>query len=77
MDYEEVDKTLSFPIGSTDGTEVCCNVTIFDDLAFEKVEFFFIHVVSERNVINADFPYLFMHIQDNDSKSKIYVVYKV
>lgn len=62
-----VETTLFFPVGSETGDEVCSNITIVDDGAFEKNEEFFINLESERNVIVIT-PRIFVHIQDDDCK---------
>ena len=45
-----VDEALYFAENSTNLATICLNVTILDDLAFEKDEHFFLYVVSEPNV---------------------------
>ena len=43
--------TLSFAIGSNDGSTACRNITIIDDDSFEKNETFYLTVtVAEENI---------------------------
>ena len=64
-----IDDSLSFSSGSQSGDMVCTNISIFDDLAFEKEEDFFVHVSTEPDVIIDD-EYAIINIIDNDCKYK-------
>lgn len=66
MDYDGFDVTISFP-PSDNGAEICRNITIRNDEAFENNEFFSVHVESERNVV-IHIKYAIVHIQDDDRK---------
>ena len=49
-DYLPEDVSLSFPPSSSTGDTVCLNVSIVGNMAYEKPESFFIHLVSEPEV---------------------------
>ena len=53
-DFEMVEAMLYFDVGSGNGDRVCTNVTILDNTAFEKDEYFFLQVTSEMNVVIHD-----------------------
>ena len=53
-DFEMVEAMLYFDGGSGNGEGVCVNVTILDNTAFEKDEYFTLQVVSEMNVVIHD-----------------------
>ena len=67
-DYDMVnDPSQYFPIGSTNGSpQICTEVSLLDNQAFEKNEYFFVLVSSEPNVqVHNN---LTAHIEDDDSK---------
>ena len=70
LDYEAVDSSLYFDIGSDNGETLFLNVTITDNQAFEKEEDFSLHVLSEPNVI-AHVTYTEVIIADDDGKKKV------
>ena len=70
LDYEAVDSMLYFDIGSVDGEELCLNVTITDNQAFEKEENFSLHFMSEPNVISHSM-YTRVIIADDEGKSTL------
>ena len=52
------------------GTEVCFNVSITDDMFVEKNEFFSVHIKTEdRNVWIRGLPYSVITIYDDDRKN--------
>ena len=53
-DFEMVEAMLYFDVGSGNGDRVCVNVTILDNKAFEKDEYFNLQVTSEMNVVIHD-----------------------
>ena len=63
-DFDPVSDSLSFTAGSVTGDEVCINVTLVDNDAFEKDEYFTVEVASEVNVVVHN--NLTLHIMDED-----------
>jgi hypothetical protein len=52
QDYTPLDDVvLSFAIGSFNGREICTEIQIIDNEAFEKTEHFYIRITSEENVV--------------------------
>ena len=48
IDYTSlIDEVLVFPAGSVTGDSVCINISITDDLMFEKKEDFFVNINSD------------------------------
>lgn len=66
-DYGAVNAKLSFPAGSNSGVNICTNISVIDDLAFEREEDFLICVTSELGV-TIDESYALVKITDNDGK---------
>ena len=73
-DYEEVNAMLYFDVDSDNGDMVCLNVTINDDMAFEKVENFALEVVSELNVIIEDNNTMIIIADDDGTYVQIVIV---
>lgn len=65
-DYSSIMDTLSFPEGTTmaDNTQ-CINISITDNGAFEKDEYFLVHISSEPEVSVPD-PFTFVNITDDE-----------
>ena len=62
-----MNRILTFPPNSTNGTLTCVDIPIIDDHRFEKKEYFYLHVkVEERNIHIYGHPYISIHIYDND-----------
>ncbi len=64
-DFEAVSAIIFFPIGSMAGAKESINVTILDDMAFEKNEDFWIHLSSEPAVY-ISMPYVNVTIIDDE-----------
>lgn len=77
-DFEMIDVSLSFPSGSQPGDTHCINISIIEDLSFEKDEDFSVHVVSDPDA-DIDAEYTTVHIIDNDSTSlhSSYMLYRM
>ena len=68
-DFDEVNAGLSFPDGSENLSEVCANVTIIDNLAFEDTESFTLHIASMEAGVSILSPvYSTISITDNDGE---------
>ncbi len=68
QDFVEVDDSSHyFPAGSVTGSVICINITITDNRAFEKDEYFTVVVSSKPNVeIHGD---VTIFVQDDDCKT--------
>ena len=62
--------SVFFPVGSVDGDMVCVQVSTLDDFAFEKEEFFNLHMSSEFNVAVRT-PYVTLQIVDDEGEFSI------
>ena len=71
VDFEPVNASLFFPIGSVGGDTVCTHVTAIDDYALEKEEYFVIYLESEPTV-EVHTPSVPLHIIDDDGQQTIY-----
>ena len=68
-DFDEVNADLSFPAGSGDLSEVCANVTIIDNMAFEDSESFLLHITfMEAGIVEIPPMYTTVFITDNDGE---------
>ena len=68
-DFDVVSMLIaSFPVGSNNGTLLCLNVTITNDFAFEKDEYFFVEVEPEAGVAILENRATVI-IQDDDGES--------
>ena len=65
-DFGVTDISLFFPPESQAGDTLCTNISIIDDLAFEKDENFLVHAVSGPDE-DMDDEYATVYIIDNDS----------
>lgn len=69
QDYIAVNnQTLSFDVGDVDGELRCVDITILDNIAFEKTEHFYVHIDSETEVVIHQ-EYAPVYIVDDDRKS--------
>lgn len=66
VDYVNVNTTIIFPADSVNGNQVCFDVSIIDDLAFEKDEYFSLHIVSAEDNVIIHIEYISFHIHDDD-----------
>ena len=53
-DYLSVSTQSNFPVSSENGSTECVNISIVDDLAYEKDKIFFVIIESEPEVILPD-----------------------
>ena len=69
-DYDPLDMSLTFPIGTSDGTEVCANVTLTSDMLVECDEEFTVHLSlnSSKENLHLANNYTTVTIQDSDCK---------
>ena len=72
-DYDEVMETTGFDSGSDNGAVACVDVSIQDNMAFEKTESFVLHLSVELGVSNVwvDLGYTKIIIFDDDRMSEI------
>lgn len=64
----ETEETLVFPASSSVGSTNCIRIPLIDNEAFEKMEYFYVHVkYSEQNVVFHQ-SHVQVHIYDDDSK---------
>ena len=72
-DYVEVMETVMFGSGSVDGSMMCVNVEIMEDIEAELTESFSLHLIIEAGTSNVDFhiEWALVEILDNDSKSNL------
>lgn len=68
LDYVDVNTTIIFPANSMNGDQVCFGVRIIDDLAFEKDEYFELHIVGAEDNVILHVAYISFHIHDDDCK---------
>ena len=71
-DYTAVSFQGAFRVGATNGDDVCVDVFITNNRAYEKTESFFLTVTSERNVQISD-PTVYVSITDDEGTNKINV----
>lgn len=55
-----------FPVGSVNGSMACLNVSIINDMAFEKMEDLLLHIVSTEDDVMVFNNYTTLRIEDND-----------
>ena len=70
LDYRPIKKsTLTFPEGSRNGETSCVDISIVDDLAFEKLEVFLLHIGAiEKNIIIHKPYYVPIFIYDDEGE---------
>lgn len=69
LDYTAVSEATSLRNGSVTGELACVTVPLIDDMRFEKLESFTVHVRSEENVIIHGSRYTLVPIYDDDGKT--------
>ena len=67
-DFVDVAATVVFPPGSDNGDVECFGVTIMNDMAFEKDEYFTLHFSAVEEGVEIHEAYLSIHILDDDGK---------
>lgn len=73
-DYVAVTEVLTFPEGSIEGARSCLNISILDDMAFEKTEYFTVDIGNTPGNVQVHIASTSVHIMDDDSKWNIYTV---
>ena len=67
-DYISVRTTVTFGVGSVDGSPSCFDVTIDNDMAFEKSESFSLHIAAIEDNVEAHTEYFTIEIMDDDGE---------
>lgn len=67
-DFLEVTATVVFPPGSENNDTECFDVTIVDNMAFEKREYFWLHIIAVEEGVMIHITAVSFHIIDNDGK---------
>ncbi len=66
LDYVAFNETVYVPIGSSNGSLVCVNITIVDDSSFEKENYFLVNVGDVENNVFIEDRQSLIHVIDND-----------
>ena len=67
-DYISVNTTVTFGVGSVDGSPSCFDVTIDNNMAFEKSESFSLHIEAIEDNVEAHTKYFTIEIMDDDGE---------
>lgn len=70
-DFESINTSLVFPLGSVQGDISCIDIRIYDNLAFSKTRIFSVHIaeveIGDRGLVIHD-PYANVSIFNNDGE---------
>lgn len=67
-DFDAVAATVMFPVNSENGQRSCFEVTILNDMAFEKNQSFILNITAVEDNVQVHLRYITVNIVDNDSK---------
>ena len=70
-DLSLIGQYFRFPIGSSNGSKQCFNITILEDSDVEQTESYAFHLIGVMNTIMGGKAYTEIQITDNDQGEKI------